>query len=71
MTSGSEVMCRKKVDIPWSIDRQIFYILSSEYPRFFEMLSIHSIAYFTIFGIMTMTKGVYDHGLTPNRGFFI
>ena len=21
--------------------------------------------YFTIFGNMTMTKGVYDHGLTP------
>ena len=26
-------------------------------------------AHFTIFGIMTMTKGVYDHGLTPNRFF--
>ena len=25
--------------------------------------------YFTIFGKMTMTKGVYDHGLTPFRGF--
>jgi len=49
--------------------RQIFYILSSEYPRFFEMSSIHSIANFTIFGIMTMTKGLYDHGLSPNRGF--
>ncbi len=26
--------------------------------------------YFTIFGKMTMTKGVYDHGLTPFRVFF-
>ncbi len=25
--------------------------------------------YFTIFGKMTMIKGVYDHGLTPFRGF--
>ena len=25
--------------------------------------------YFTIFGIMTMTKGIYDHGLTPIRDF--
>jgi len=24
---------------------------------------------FTIFGIMTMNKGVYDPGLTPDRGF--
>jgi hypothetical protein len=25
--------------------------------------------YFTIFGIMTMTKGIYDHGLTPSEIF--
>ena len=36
MTSGSEVMCRKKVDTPWSIDR-VFTVLELKNSNLFVL----------------------------------
>ena len=41
MTSGSEVMCRKKVDTPWSIYRVVKVYLSSIF-RYITKNPIHS-----------------------------